>query len=243
MLVMVSGGSGITPFISIVRELLFRANNGTQKTPSILLVCAFKKSVDLAMLDLILPVSGTNCDVSRLPLKIEAYATREKQPSTEIHKTRQTVWLRSDPLDVPVSAVLGQNSWLWLAMIVSVSFAIFLLLIGILTRYYIYPIDHNSNMIYSLSLKSALSMLFMCVSIATTTSLAFIWNKNQSAKKMRQIQKPNTPTSMNTSLSACFNGTQAELESLPRQSLVQATNIHYGTRPDLKGEPILVTER
>lgn len=236
---MVSGGSGITPFISVIRELLFRANKAPGKSPSILLVCTFKKSLDLAMLDLILPVSGTNFDISSLQLQIEAYVTREKQPPTENSKIPQTIWFKPDALDVPVSAILGQNNWLWLAVIVSASCIIFLLLIGVLTRYYIYPIDHNSNLTYSFSSKSALNMLFVCISIATTATMVFLWNKKQNANETRQIQNVNTSSPMNTPPSAWFCDAERELESLPHQSLVQATTIHYGTRPDLKSKSFL----
>jgi hypothetical protein len=31
-------------------------------------------------------------------------------------------------------------------------------------------------------------------------------------------------------------GSERELESLPHQSLVQATNVHFGARPDLKSK-------
>lgn len=54
-LVMVSGGSGIAPFISIIREILFQGSKQKPEIPSILLVCAFRNSADLAMLELLLP--------------------------------------------------------------------------------------------------------------------------------------------------------------------------------------------
>lgn len=236
---MISGGGGITPFISIVRELLVIANKANSKTPSVLLICAFKKSVDLTMIDLILPASGTDFDISRLQLRIEAYVTREREPPTENLKLPKTViWFKPDSSDLPIHAILGQNSWLWLALIVSASFIIFLVLMGILTRYYIYPIDHNSNMMYSFSSKSSLNMLFMCVAISTAATAGFLSNKKQqrNAYQTRQIQNLNTPTPMSTSPSAWYHNTAAEreLESLPYQSLVQATTVHHGTRPDLK---------
>lgn len=228
---MVSGGSGITPFISIIRELLFGSNNGGNKIPTILLICAFKKSEDLTMLDLILPVSGTNSDISSLKLQIEAYVTKEKEPTADNQKLLQTIWFKPDPSDVPISPLLGQNGWLWLGMIISASFVVFLLLIGILTRYYIYPIDHNSNMIYSFSSKNALNMLFICLSIASTATAVFLWNKKQNVKETMQIQDNNMPIPMTDN-----TADDRELESLPHQSLVQATQVHHGKRPNLKSK-------
>ncbi|KAL6127679.1 hypothetical protein ACLB2K_071042 [Fragaria x ananassa] len=233
-IVMVSGGSGITPMISIIRELLSQANDSGKKTPHVLLITAFKKSLDLTMLDLILPPSGTNLDISCLQLQIEAYVTRENQPATHNQKPLQTIWFKPDPLDSPVSAVLGRNSWLSLGVIISMSFIIFLVLMGILTRYYIYPIDHNSNLIYSASYRSALNILLLCVSIAATATAVFLWNQKQNSKETGQIQGIDTPPQITTSPSARFYNADRELESLPHQSFVQSTKVHYGTRPDLQ---------
>lgn len=232
MLVMVSGGSGITPFISIIRSLLFKANTECGKTPKVLLICSFKKSIDLTMIDLLLPVSGTSIDTSHLQLQIEAYVTREKQPPTNDRKLVQTLWFKSNALDEPISAVFGQNSWLYLGTIITTSFILFLLIIAILTRYYIYPIDHNSDLIYPYFLRSILSMLFICVSIVIAATSAFLWNKKQN-KAFRQIKNTSTPTSSPGSI---YNKTERELESLPLQSFIQPAKIHYGERPDIKSK-------
>ncbi|CAK9185064.1 unnamed protein product [Ilex paraguariensis] len=239
MLLMVSGGSGITPFISIIRELLFIAATRSCKTPRVLLIAAFKKSVDLTMLDLLLPVSDTTYDISDLQLRIEAYVTREKEPITDNQKVHQIIWFKPNDLDAPVSAILGSNSWLWLGAIISCSFVIFLLLIGILTQYHKYPIDHDTNMIYSYSPRSALNMLFICLSIVITATAAFLWNKKQNVKEMRQIQNMDLRTSMTSpgpgSGSRLYNADR-ELESLAQQSFVQATTVHYGEKPNLESK-------
>ncbi|XP_050254891.1 ferric reduction oxidase 2-like [Quercus robur] len=235
MLVMVSGGSGITPFISVIRELLFRSNTTGGKTPRVLLICAFKKSSDLTMLDLFLPLSDTNLDSSRLQLQTEAYVTGEKEHATHNQKLLQTIWFKPNSLDAPISAVLGTNNWLWLGAIISASFIIFLLLIGIVTRCYIYPIDRNSDKIFSYTLRSALNMLFICVSIAVTATAAFLCNKKQNDKELKQIQNVDMPTPM-TSPSSWFHNVDKELDILSSQSFVQiqTTKIHLGERPNLK---------
>ena len=235
MLVMVSGGSGITPFISVIRELLFRSNTTGGKTPRVLLICAFKKSSDLTMLDLLLPLSDTNLDSSRLQLQIEAYVTGEKEHTTHNQKLLQTIWFKPNSLDAPISAVLGTNNWLWLGAIISTSFIIFLLLIGILTRCYIYPIDRNSGKIFSYTLRSALNMLFICVSIAVTATAAFLCNKKQNDKERKQIQNVDMPTPM-TSPGSWFHNVDKELDILSSQSFVQTTKIHLGERPNLKSK-------
>ncbi|OVA13967.1 Protein of unknown function DUF819 [Macleaya cordata] len=232
-LVLVCGGSGITPFISIIREIIFRSTTSNCKTPRILLICAFKKSADLTMLDILLPLSGTPSDISRIQLQIEAYVTREKQPTLENKNLLRTIWFKPNSTDMPISAILGPNSWLWLGAIISSSFVIFLILLGVLTRYYINPIDHNTNKIYSYTSKSLLCMLFICISIAITSTVVVLWNKKQNAMGVKQIQNTDTPTPT-TSPGSWFYNADRELESVPSQSLVQATNLHFGARPDLK---------
>ncbi|KAF3771678.1 Ferric reduction oxidase 2 [Nymphaea thermarum] len=65
VLVMINGGVGITPFFSIVRHLLAQRT----KVPRLLLVCAFKSSAELHMLDLLLPVSPSPTKISSLELQ------------------------------------------------------------------------------------------------------------------------------------------------------------------------------
>ncbi|KAK3028760.1 hypothetical protein RJ639_037981 [Escallonia herrerae] len=232
-LVMVSGGSGITPFISIFQELIFMSEILKCKTPKIILVTSFKSSSDLTMLDLLLPNSATASDFSKLELQVEAYVTREKQLSTENKMNIQTLWFKPNPSDAPITPILGQNSSLWLGVIICSSFLIFLLFIGILTRFYIYPIDHNTNKIFSYSTRAVLNMLFICICIALTASASFLWNKKENAMETKQIQNMDGTTPQ-ASPNSWFYNADRELESLPQHSLVQSTNLHFGERPDLK---------
>ncbi|KAK7295117.1 hypothetical protein RJT34_18021 [Clitoria ternatea] len=222
-LVMVSGGSGITPFVSIIRELMYLSTTFRHRTPEVILICAFRNSSCLSMLDLILPKSGTSCDISSMKLRIEAYITRKTEPKLDSQIHLQQIWFKINTKDVPISAIFGPKNWLWLCAIISSSFIFFLILIGNITRYFIFPIDHNSNKIFSHPLRSFLNMLVMCVSIATVASAAFLWNKKQNDKEAEQIKT---------------NEGDKELESFPQQSIFQATNVHYGVRPDLRSKEL-----
>ncbi|KAF3340355.1 ferric reduction oxidase 2-like protein [Carex littledalei] len=232
--VMISGGSGITPFISIIREFIHRSNSLNIPTPNLLLICAFKNSMDLTMLDLLLPVSGNVSDLSRLNLKIEAYVTREKEaPISDEQTMIRTICFKPKPSHMPIAPVLGPNSWLCLAIIISTSFVAFLILIGILQRFYIYPIDKNTGDIYSLSSMAVLYLLVMCTCIVVACSVLFLKNKRENLKGAKQIKNLDLPTPM-TSPSSWYHCSDKEMESLPQESLVKATNVHYGKRPDLK---------
>ncbi|XP_047321101.1 ferric reduction oxidase 2-like [Impatiens glandulifera] len=229
-LVLISGGSGITPFISVIRELLFKAGTTRRdKNSDVHLIAVFKTSVELTMLDLLLPVSGNKYDISGLNLSIEAYVTRDKEHCTDDRRLCKTTWFKPSDKDVPISGILGSGNWLWLTAIISSSFIIFLLMIGIITQFYVYHIDHNTDMRYPYSAKSALNILVICFCIAIPATVAFLLNKRQKAKEVNQIQNMDMPTP-NTSPGWCNNG-NIELESLPYQSLAQTIKVHYGERP------------
>ncbi|CAE6117515.1 unnamed protein product [Arabidopsis arenosa] len=229
-LILVSGGSGITPFISVIRELIFQSQNQSTKLPDVLLVCSFKDYHDLAFLDLIFPLDISVSDISRLNLRIEAYVTREdkKPETTDDHRLLQTKWFKPQPQDSPISPVLGPNNFLWLGVVILSSFVMFLLLIGIVTRYYIYPVDHNTGSIYNFTYRGLWDMFLGCVCIFISSSIVFLWRKKQNKEGDKESKKQwSSPGSW-------FHGHVRELESVPYQSIVQATSVHYGSKPNLK---------
>ncbi|MCD7463949.1 hypothetical protein HAX54_051761 [Datura stramonium] len=238
-LVMVSGGSGITPMISIFRELIYRSTQQPNtKVPKVILITSFKNTSDLTMLDLLLPFSATPSDISNLDFQIQAYITRENDPqqhdSLEAAQSKQQlIVFKQNPKDSPISAALGKSSWLWLGAIISSSFIMFLLLLGVVTRYSIYPVERDGKM-YHYSAKIIWDMFLVCASVFIATSVIFVLQKRDNETEGKQIQNVEIPTNPTNSPAANLCGTETELESLPRQSIIQATKVHYGARPDLK---------
>ncbi|KAK6155666.1 hypothetical protein DH2020_009914 [Rehmannia glutinosa] len=232
-LVMISGGSGLAPFISIIREIISKSTESDRNVPKVLLITAFKNTTDLTMLDLLLPLSGTPLDISKLQLQIEAYVTREhERPIENTNNQIETKMFKTNPLDSPISAALGKNSWLWLGAIISSSFVMFLILLGFVTRYHIYPVEKRGEN-YHYSFKLLWDMFLVCASVFVATSAVFLWQKRKISAEGKQIQNVDmaTPT---MSPSSWLCGSDRELESLPHQSLVQSTNVHFGSRPDLR---------
>ncbi|KAI5657875.1 hypothetical protein M9H77_26668 [Catharanthus roseus] len=238
-LVMISGGSGITPFVSIIREIIFRISTvKNYRAPKILLIAAFKNSTDLAKLDLLLPPSGTAIDISSLQLQIRAYITREKEAPNGDARNKlqiQTKFFQHGPSDTPISSVLGKNSWLWLGSIISSSFIMFLLLLGILTRFWIYPIE-KSGKIYHYSLKILWDVFIGGACVFVGASIVFLAQKEKSGKAgKKQIMNMDIPsTPMASPASWLCGGGEREVDSVPSHCLVHSTKLHYGTRPDLK---------
>lgn len=247
-LVLICGGSGIAPFISIIREIIFRSTLEMDncRVPKVLLVAAFKNATDLAKLDLLLPVSSTSIDILRIDLQIEAYITREKEEpagaGNDAHKLLQTTWFKPNPSDTPISAVLGRNSWLWLGAIILSSFLMFLLFLGILTRFWVYPIE-KSGKVYHYSLKILWDMFLVCASVFLATSVIFLLQKRrESVKEGQKILNVEVelPTPM-ASPASLLSGREREVESAPYQYLVQSTKVHHGSRPDLKSKFVIFT--
>ncbi|CAN4111559.1 unnamed protein product [Withania somnifera] len=230
-LVLISGGSGITPFVSIIRELIYMSSTLKCKTPKILLVSVFRNTSQLSMLDLLLPIAGTPGYSSNLDLQIEAYITRENEQAPEKPEPLRTIWFKPDHSDAPITPILGQNNWLWLAAIISSSFALYLLFVGLLYQYYVYPMDHGTNKVFPYHSRALFNMLFIAASIGIAASAAFLWNKKKSARETKQIQDMADSTK---SLNSLLAYADQELESLPQQSLHKSIKTHYGQRPDLK---------
>lgn len=241
-LVMISGGSGITPMISIFRELIYRSTlqQPNNKVPKVILITSFKNTTHLTMLNLLLPVSTTPFNITNLDFQIEAYVTRENDPQQHHHNNleltaqylkQQLIVFKQNPKDTAISAALGKSSWLWLGAIISSSFVMFLLLLGLVTRYSIYPIERDGKL-YHYSAKIIWDMFLVCASVFIGTSLIFMWQKRENEIEGKQIQNVEIPTNPTNSPAACL--CERELESLPHHSILQATKVHYGARPDLK---------
>ncbi|CAN1793564.1 Ferric reduction oxidase 2 [Linum perenne] len=231
-LVLVSGGSGITPFISILRELMHATSNLKLKTPQIILISSFKNSDDLTMLNLLLPPNSP--PTSDLRLTIEAYITREKQPPPPTHDNNvRHKWFKPSPTDEPISPPLAPNIWPCLAAIVASSFVAFVLVIALVTRYYIYPKGLKSTQGFPVTLTDLIYMLVLCVCIVVAASVVVLWNKKRVGKTVVQIR--DVDGSPATVVVDDGGSTEmVELESVPLGSIWDATTLHYGARPNLK---------
>ncbi|KAK9144959.1 hypothetical protein Sjap_004862 [Stephania japonica] len=241
-LVMVSGGSGIAAFIPIIKDIVYNSTTQNYPIQEILIICSFKRTSDLSMLDLLLPTDTDNTplDISNIKLKIQAYVTREEQELNDIDVTDKkfhTILFKQDPTIAPVTTILGRNSWLWLGAIISSSFTMFLLFLAILTRFYIYPIDQNTDKIYHFSGRALWNMFFICSCVAVTASFAFMWNKKQALEELKQSEGMNndTPKQIKSLSNDSANKSERDLESLQHEQLIKnATMVHFGGRPNLE---------
>lgn len=99
----------------------------------------------------------------------------------------------------------------------------FLILLGFVTRYHIYPKDDiEGDKVYNYTFKTLWDMFFVCVSVFLATSFMYLWQKKENDKK-EGMKVQNFEV-----------GEVGEIERFDRQSVVGTTEVHFGHRPDLK---------
>ena len=93
------------------------------------------------------------------------------------------MWFKPNPIDSPIPATLGPSSWLWLGAIISSSFVLFLLMLGLVTGYYIYPVivNNNTREFYHYSYRCLWDMFSACACICLVPSVPFVWSKRQNS--------------------------------------------------------------
>ena len=107
-------------------------------------------------------------------LKSHSFSCKLKPMLPERKRNPQeTIRFKQSPSDSPVSSVLGPNNWLWLGSMISSSFLMFLLFLGIVTRYYIYPVERNSDDLYHWTFKVMWYMFLLCAGLCVLVQFFF----------------------------------------------------------------------
>ncbi|PQQ00473.1 ferric reduction oxidase 8 mitochondrial isoform X2 [Prunus yedoensis var. nudiflora] len=222
-LLLVSGGIGITPFLSIVQELASSQNSGINKfLPRMQLIYVVKKSQDICLLNSISPlIFGQPAE--KCLLKVKVFVTQEEQSDATVRELLnefsqvQTVNLGTKFLNFSIS---GLENSLWMAAIAGISSILFLIFLIMFNHIFV-PSQKNPakektpSWVADLLIISSFVLALTC---SIFVALVIRW---------RRLKKQIPPTLQKQSKALEKGSTQAS-------DALEEHEIHFGGRPNFE---------
>lgn len=219
-LVLIAGGSGITPFLSILHDIASRNSNTKRRPTKILLIYCVKRIQDLSMLS---PISSLlRKQPSELEyLELKLYVTQEHGSASAacdfLHGNShvETVVMDCEPHQ---EVVPMQEGLLWNAMITALSFVIFLASLVCLNHIVFHRNKKPSHQktpswINDLLVFSSFVIATSCCAVAT---VLYRWRKS----------------------SNYCSDKYAEQQSMKEEGSLQQHEVNFRKRPNLSGNVI-----
>lgn len=227
-LLLVAGGSGITPFLSILAEIA----SGTSKSrfPSrIHLVYVTKKAQDFSLLHSISHMLF-NQSPEKCHLKLKLFITQEKQSGVRIRDLmNEFLEVKTLHLNTQCSnyAVHGLESPAWMATIAAFCSIIFLLVLMFL-NHIIIPSGKGSKESKDSTPSWVVDMLIVAsfvIALACSTLMAIFL-------RWRRLEKGFPPISKKESK-------PLDLSSTESRSALEEHEVHFGGRPNFQGNDFI----
>ncbi|OVA20614.1 FAD-binding 8 [Macleaya cordata] len=222
-LLLVAGGIGITPFLSILQELAFIQNSKKSTLPTrIQLIYAVKKSEDISLLNPISPLL-LNQSLGQSSLAVKVFVTQEERSATTLRELLhelskvQIVNFNSKGLNYTIS---GFPNLPWLAGIAGFSSIVFLVALGCLNHAFLHSEKKASE---KKNPSWVTDVLLICSFIIAITfgALATV------IMKQRRTKKDLPPIAVKQ----CVD---TEFGSLESKDILEDHEIHYGERPNFE---------
>ncbi|ONI08237.1 hypothetical protein PRUPE_5G166400 [Prunus persica] len=222
-LLLVSGGIGITPFLSIIQELASSQNSGINKfLPRMQLIYVVKKSQDICLLNSISPLIFGQL-AEKCLLKVKVFVTQEEQSDATVRELLnefsevQTVNYGTKFLNFSIS---GLENSLWMAAIAGISSILFLIFLIMFNHIFV-PSQKNPtkektpSWVVDLLIISSFILALIC---SIFVALVIRW---------RRLKKQILPTLQEQSKALEKGSTQAS-------DALEEHEIHFGGRPNFE---------
>ncbi|PSS07744.1 Ferric reduction oxidase [Actinidia chinensis var. chinensis] len=226
-MLLVAGGIGITPFLSILQEIDFALSRGKKWPPSqIQLIYVVKKSQDVCLLDSVLPIL-LNRRAGQLHLKLKVFVTQE-QSGAPISELLTNEFSKVETVNFGMQcsdyATHGVENLLWLAAIVGFSSIVFLAALSCFNGAFLHDPakmaskqkQKNPSSVTDLFLIFSFIIAIMC---GTIVAVFLRWRKlkKELPPSPQKYSKEVKPISMETSRA------------------LEEHEIHFGGRPNFQG--------
>ncbi|GLJ11039.1 hypothetical protein SUGI_0141080 [Cryptomeria japonica] len=239
-LILIGGGSGIAPLLSILSETLHQhhINNGNHVPREVLLIYSVKKTEELCVLNLISPSTICPNYSGLLKLEVQAYVTQEETPDTEMGKldmegtpspTENNDHIKEEKISEAdrcmgsVRSITSTNNTIWQAAIIASALVGYLILSILLNQFYIYPMDYNTYTVFPWWARGLMTFLCMSLGIVIFGGLVYmIWERDQTKKFHKSTEEM---YEMQTS---------GDVGEQQIDTILSGCSIHYQQRPNLR---------
>lgn len=218
-LLLVAGGIGVTPFLSILQEIASTRSNKNVLPLKIQLVYTIKDSQGICLLDPVLP-HVFNAEQRYLQLKV--FVTREHQSSRSLREVLNEVSEIQNIQFVnkgPCYAIYGLENLQWMSAFLLVASVVFLAFLIISNHVFIKTDKKSSEPKTATSVVDILLICSFALALISSTLVATMWRWKRLREEIPSFSEKESKA----------------MKSIEANRGFDQHEIHYGARPNFKG--------